>query len=312
MKNESKNSDIVTPLADAIASAHKFSHEAMATTFEILISHPDKSYAGQAARAAFAELDRLELELSRFVENSDIVRINNAPANQPVKVSPETLECLTRCIEISTQTNGAFDITVGPLFDCWLDEDKNLLSPTQDQIDQAKKHVGCNLIKPNPSDFTFTLTDSDVKIDLGGFAKGYSVEKMAQLLKDWDINSAFISASSSSIFALDPPPDKKGWPVTITSLSTDKQLELLHLANQALSGSALTQGPHIIDPRTAKPVSDKLAAWSLTKDPATADALSTAFMVMSPDEIKTYCSNHPDTSAVIETKNAKTLRFGKW
>ncbi len=309
MKDESKNPNIVTPHPDAIAAAHKFSHEAMATTIEILICHPDKTYAGQAARAAFAELDRLELQLSRFVENSDISRINNASANQPVKVGPDAFECLKRCIEISSQTNGAFDITVGPLLDCWLDEDKDPLSPSQDQIDRTKKHIGCHLIKLNPSDFTVTFTDSAVKIDLGGFAKGYAVEKMAQLLKDWDISSAFINAGSSSVLALDPPSDTKGWPVTITSLSTNKQLELLHLTNRALSGSALTQGPHIIDPRSGRPVTDKLAAWSLTKDPASADALSTAFMVMSPDEIKTYCSNHPDTSAIIETKNAKTLRF---
>lgn len=309
MKDESKNPDIVKPVTDAIASAHKFSDEAMATTFEILICHPDKFYAGQAARAAFAELDRLESQLSRFIENSDISRINDASANQPVKVGLDALECLNRCIEISSQTNGAFDITVGPLLDCWLDEDKNLLSPSQDQIDRAKEPIGCNLLKLNLSDFTVTLTDSAVKIDLGGFGKGYAVEKMAQLLKDWDINPAFISAGSSSVFALDPPPDTKGWPVTITSLSTNKQLELLHMASSALSGSALTYGQHIIDPRSAQPVSDKLAAWSLTKDPALADALSTAFMVMSSDEIKTYCQNHPDTSAIIEMKNAKVLRY---
>jgi thiamine biosynthesis lipoprotein len=92
-----------------------------------------------------------------------------------------------------------------------------------------------------------------------------------------------------------------------------------YLQGRALSGSGLQKGGHIIDPRTAQPVKDKRAAWASAPDAATADALSTAFMVMTPDEIKKYCLLHQDVPAMIivegEGKAAqkdKTLRFGPW
>jgi len=93
----------------------------------------------------------------------------------------------------------------------------------------------------------------------------------------------------------------------------------LSLQDGALSGSGLQQGCHIIDPRSAQPVSDKLAAWACAADAATADALSTAFMVMSPNELKQYCLRHPDTQAMVvlakpgkETQKDNILQFGQW
>jgi len=312
MTDPIKNSDVLKSSTNSIENLHRFSYDAMATTFEILIVHKDRPYAGSAAQTTFVELDRLESELSRFVENSDVTRINNAPANQPVKVGLDTFECLKRCIEISHRTNGAFDVTIGSLLKCRLGENRKLLSPAREQIDEARKHTGVHLLKLNDSDYTVTVTDTAVQIDLGGFAKGYAVEKIADTLADWDIDTVFINAGSSTVFALNAPPDKKGWPVTITSPTTSKQLRKLHLENQALSGSGLEHGPHIIEPRTAGLIEDKIAAWSLAKAPADADALSTCFMVMSSEEIKNYCRKYPDVSAMIETKRAEILRFGKW
>ena len=98
---------------DSISGIHRFYHEAMATTFEVTILSEDSRYAQQAARAAFDELDRLEAELSRFIENSDISRINNLAANQPLRIGLATFECLQLSVEIYNDTNGAFDITFG-------------------------------------------------------------------------------------------------------------------------------------------------------------------------------------------------------
>ena len=85
----------------------------MATIFEIYIIYPDAEYAGQAAWAAFEELDGLERELSRYVENSDISRINSAAANVSVPVSLTTFECLQLCSVFHAETDGAFDVSVG-------------------------------------------------------------------------------------------------------------------------------------------------------------------------------------------------------
>ncbi|GAG26710.1 unnamed protein product, partial [marine sediment metagenome] len=127
--------------SDLISAAHRFSHEAMATTFEIFILHPDTHYAEQAAWAAFDELDRLEEQLSRFIENSDISRINILATNQPLQIGLAAFECLQLSARIYTETNGAFDITVGTLMDCWLGDDKTIHTPSKANFDIARRHT---------------------------------------------------------------------------------------------------------------------------------------------------------------------------
>jgi thiamine biosynthesis lipoprotein len=92
-----------------VPNAHRFAHQAMATTFEAIIQYEDRSYAQQAARAAFDEVDRLEGYLSRFLETSDVTRINHLLALQPVQLSLDTFECLKISADIHAETAGAFD-----------------------------------------------------------------------------------------------------------------------------------------------------------------------------------------------------------
>jgi len=116
------------------------------------------------------------------------------------------------------------------------------------------------------------------------------------------------------------PQGKQGWSVTLSNPHNLKQtLAGLCLQNQALSGSGLQKGRHIIDPRRQEPVEGISAAWACARDAATADALSTAFMVLSPDEINQYCSRHPDVLAMIvvheeskEEQKDRILHFGQW
>ena len=113
----------------SLAQVKRFSHEAMATTFEILIVHEDDLYARQAAMAAFAEVDRLEEELSRFIENSDISRINELPAGESLPLGLDTFECLKISVRMYAETDGAFDITIGSLFQCWRNDDETPRTP---------------------------------------------------------------------------------------------------------------------------------------------------------------------------------------
>jgi len=276
---------------DSLPGLHRFSHDAMATAFEVIIADSDGAYAEQAAQAAFDELDRLEAELSRFIENSDISRINSLPANQPLQIGPAGFECLQVGIRMHRWTGGAFDITAGA---------------------SCIGHRGAAVIKLNESEHTVMLADS-VQLDLGGIGKGFAVDKMAELLREWSIDCALIHSGCSSVLALDAPAGTKGWPVTLSNPGNRKQtLACLHLKNRALSGSGLQKGRHIIDPHTAKPVDNKIAAWACAATAADADALSTAFMVMSSQQIKQYCINHPDTQALIITNRRKDriLRLG--
>ncbi len=311
----------------SIAGMRRFSHEAMATTFEVIIVHEDERYAGQAAVAAFDEVDRLERELSRFIENSDVARINCLPANQPLQLGLDTFECLKIAVRIYAETNGAFDITIGSLLKCWRNEDGSPHEPSPKEIDLARLHTGTNLLQLNEAEHTVELSASGVQVDLGGIGKGYAVDRVAELLREWSIDIALISGGYSSVLALDAPPGKKGWPLTMTNPAGKKEiLARPFLEKAALSGSGVQKGGHIIDPRTARAAVGRIAAWSSAPDAATADALSTAFMIMSTDEIEKYCSLHPNNLAMIileepslglptedkSTEKEKILRFGPW
>jgi len=304
-----------------IANLHRFRHYAMAASFDVFIVHSDAEYAGQAARAAFEELDRIENNLSRFIENSDVSRINSLGKGLPLQIGLETFECLKTSIKMYKQTKGAFDITFGSL------------------------HTGSKLMKLNKAEHTIELSTDGVRLDLGAIGKGYAADKMGQVLSEWGIKAALISAGQSTVLPIGTPlrllvEDKSGgWPVTLSDLVDCHLLARINLVGCALSASGIRKGPHIIDPRAGNPATrlgegapadtegidslsrsrkGKLAAWSLAKTAASADALSTAFMVMSVDEIKAFCSAHRGVSAFIILAGKKKgsrnriLRFGNW
>lgn len=313
------NSLTTGPL-DALGTLHRFRHEAMATVFEIIIAGGDKTYASQAAYAAFDELDRIENLLSRYISNSEISQLNRLPAGKRMHLSLETLECLEIALKIYKQTNHAFDITIGQLFKCYLDKDRKLITPSAEQLEYAKEHTGSDLIKLNHDEFTVELIKSPLMIDLGAIGKGYVLDKMAEILREWSIDSALLHGGGSTVLALDPPPNAPGFPITVSSpTDRNKILDRINLANEAFSTSGLIRSSHIIDPRIAKPVKSKYSAWAFAKTAAEADALSTAFVVMSVDEIKAYCKRHKKSKAMIAVKDTskkppaeKIFRFGDW
>jgi uncharacterized protein (TIGR03663 family) len=306
--------------ADPLSAAHRFCHDAMATTFEIMIVHEDIRYARQATLAAFDLLDKLEQELSGYIENSDISRINHLAAGRPLVVGLNTFECLQLSAKMYDQTGGAFDVTIGPLLSCWLNNDKTARTPSAEELKLARQRTGMNLLRLNEADYTVEVLTEGVTIDLGGIGKGYALDKMAQLLREWGIETALVHSGFSTVLALGSPPQTTGWPLTMSNpANLEQTLALIHLHNDALAGSGLKKGPHIIDPRTGKPVEGTVAAWARAADATTADALSTAFMIMTPAQIERYCSRHPDTRAMVllqephgEAKRDNVLRFGQW
>lgn len=269
----------------------KFSHEVMYTTFEILINAGDKKYAGQAARAAFVAADKLEGKLSRFIENSDVSRISGAKAGQAVMVSVETFECLKAALRVNQETGGAFDVTVGALKDLF----KDGKSASQTELASIIKRVGMDKLEFNEKDFSVTKNADGVSVDLGGIAKGHAVDKMAEVLIEWGIERALIHGGSSSVRALKGPSDGQGWPVSISDPKDHtKILKELWLEDQSLNSSGLEQGKHIIDPRVLRPVSHRSNVWVLTRDATSGDAISTALMVMSDEQLEKFTAEHPE------------------
>jgi thiamine biosynthesis lipoprotein len=260
----------------------------MATVFELAMIHDDAAYAHQCAQAAFAEVDRLEQELSMFLPNSDVSRINNSEPGAAVIVGVDAFTCLERCDRLALETNGAFDVTMGHA--------SHLLLYS----------VSCTVLR---------LSDS-ATVDLGGFGKGYAVDRMAEILREWEIPRALIHGGSSSVLALGAPSGEPGWQMTLRNPSARERIvQRLCLERRAVSGSGLQKGKHILDPRTGHPVEGRRAAWAMTADAATGDALSTAFMVMSHEEIHAYCREHAAVQAVVIAERPdggqEITRYGK-
>ncbi len=302
----------------SIPNLHRFTHEAMATTFEIIICNDNVNYARQAANAAFSELERIEQELSRFIENSDISRINNLAAGQPLKIGLDTFDCLNLGVQMYVQTKGAFDITMGSLVDRWLGKREVTRRHVQERLNLALEQTGANLIQLDEDEHTVTLLASPLRIDLGGIGKGYALDQMAEFLHEWSIDTALLHGGYSSVLALDPPAEMEGWPLTLSNPANRKQtLAHLSLRRRAVSGSGLLKGPHIIDPRTAQPVEGKRAAWACANSAVVADALSTAFMIMTPSEVEHYCRLHKNVLAMVvvtdsQSQKDKVSHFGQW
>ena len=250
-----------------MATAETFRHDAMATTFSLDLIHAEHSYARQAAQAAFAELDLIDARLSRFSESSDVTRLNRLRAGQGVQVHPDTYGCLQIALRMKELTQGAFDVT-------YASAHRNSDNPCLDL---------------SPSGLGVRVVSDGVAIDLGGIGKGFALDRLGALLIEWDIRRALLCASTSTVLALAAPPGKRGWPVTFGPAHDVRSLEL---ADSAFSGSGTAaKGQHIIDPGTGRPARGRYRAWATASTGAVADALSTAFMVMSEERIGECCAS---------------------
>ncbi len=255
------------------ALRHTVIHEAMASTFKLTLVHADPRYARQAAAALAGELDRIEARLSRFIESSDVARINRLDRGQETRVQSDTFDCLRIALEVERDTNGAFDVAFGSR--------GPRPSGPRFELDEAVRAVR-------------VLADG-VRLDLGGIGKGFALDRMAALLADWDIAAAFLAASTSTVLAVGTPPGETGWPITF---GPERSPRTLRLANRAFSGSGTAiKGNHIIDPRTRQPARGPRRAWAGAPTGAVSDALSTAFMILTEAQTRDYCRRHPEVSA---------------
>lgn len=287
---------------------HIFKHNAMATVYELFIKHENHAYAEQAAMESFAEIDRLEQELSRYQPNSDISRINKLKQFETVVVGMDCYQCLVQCAEIYQQTKGAFDISAGAVIQLW----KNQAAGSTAQsaiIREQLKYSGMPWLRLDNDACRVQLLGESVTLDLGGFGKGYAIDLVRKTLLDWDISAALLNGGMSSVVSLG-----ERWPLQITNPGTGQTFKKkLYLQNLALSGSGIKKGQHIIDTRNGYPVDNKIAAWVSAPATALSDALSTAFMIMDISEIEQYCEENRAISAlIIMREKNKQIKFGKF
>ena len=270
----------------------RFSHEAMATTFEILISAQDPTYAAQAATACFAQLDDLERQLSRYLSHSDISQLNRAPVGESVVLGIEALACLQQAQRLYEITGGALDVTIGR----WTRDSEE----PNDRGTEGRRDRGRGFgLQLDSEGMTATRLHGDVSVDLGAMGKGFALEHLKGILIEWKIERAMLHGGSSTVLALDAPMGYAGWPITISHpLVPNQVIQSLSLRQTSLSGSSQEHHSHILNPHTGEPVTDVLAAWARCPHAAWADGLSTAFMILSSIEFKRVCENYAGIEGV--------------
>ena len=279
---------------------HRFSHFAMATVYELFIYHNDALYAKRAATEIFIEIDRLEALLSKFIENSEISKINSLRAFESTVVDPDTFNCLQNCALLYQATKGLFDVSAGALINLWKDNKKI----DRREIEFLMENSGMPWLQFNEHGFEITVLNDIIELDLGGYGKGYALDKAADIMKEWEIDSYLIHGGGSSVHAGKALPGTAGWPVNILHSS-----EVVTVEKNSIAASGLEKGNHIINPYSGRPVTKRAASWVFAPSAALADALSTAFMLMPKKEIEQYCRKNPSVSAVIHLNNGKEWRF---
>jgi thiamine biosynthesis lipoprotein len=261
--------------------------DAMATRFELVLSGEDPVRLRAGGEQALAEIARLERQLSYYRSDSEVAWLNRKAADGPVKVDPRLFRLLQQCAELTAATGGAFDVTVGPLVRAWGFAAGSGAVPDASTIDEARRVVGMEHVDLDGEAFTVRYRRRGVEIDLGGFGKGYAVERAVEVLRESGIGTALLHGGTSSVFGLGAPPGEPAWRVALappfSSREPAVELRDTGLSVSARHGKQFTVGDrtygHVLDPRSGQPVSRAEAAAAVGPSPAVCEALSTALMV---------------------------------
>jgi thiamine biosynthesis lipoprotein len=262
-----------------MSEIHVFNHNAMATQFQVRIANAEKSYAAQAAQAAFALTDGLEAQLSRFRANSDVAQISQLEVGEKLRLSEPAFACLQIARRMEFITRGAFSVTAAAL----------KMQPTKPLWALVEK------------EFSLRCDSGKLNFDLGAIGKGFALDRMAETLREWDCPAFLLVAGGSSILAGDAAAETAGWSC---GLGDDHSPQRYLLKNCSLSGSGLAvKGPHILDPRTGQTAQRQNRVWALTETAAESDALSTAAMVLSETEINEIVEKRTDWLVFLHEEN---------
>ncbi len=237
--------------------------DAMGSTYSVVVYGTDRERLQALVAQVLEEARRLDELLSNYRPASELSQVNRLAASQAVRVSPELFQLLAASVEYSRESEGAFDITVGPLMKIWGFYQGSGHLPHRAEVLGALGKTGCRNLLLDSSRLTVRFAQPGVEIDPGGIGKGYAVDKMVDILKASNVQSALISAAGSSIYALGNPPGESGWSLTIKDPKNPaRSAATVTLKNESMSTSGnyekffWAEGKlysHIMDPRTGYP-----------------------------------------------------------
>ena len=264
--------------------------DAMGSTYSLAIYGTDRVRMEAAAEAAFDEVRRLDEMLSNYKASSEWSRVNRESAEKPVVVSQELFDLLAACLRYSRLSDGAFDISVGPLMKVWGFYKGTGHLPHRAEVQAALKKVGYKHVLLHPARRTVRFDRPGVELDPGGIGKGYAVDRMIDILRRQGITIALVSGSYSSIYGMGAPPDEpRGWEVKIRDpKDARKSVETLYLKDMSLSTSGSYEKffraegriySHIMDPRTGYPAPGMLSVSVLAARTIDSEAWCKPFFI---------------------------------
>jgi FAD:protein FMN transferase len=330
--------------ADASATKlerFEFETEKMATSFRLVCYAPTHEQAEAAADAAFARVDEIEQELSDWRETSEVAALRRACAEGPagpLPVSADLAAVLQVAQRVSAESDGAFDVTVGPLVELWRRARRREELPTEAEIANARAHVGFHYVAFDAAQRTVTFEIGGIRLDFGAIAKGFAAQEMVEVAARHGITSA-LAAAGGDIAVGAPPPGTEGWHIGLVDLEGDangtsnetaderrdvsgddppkRPAELLVLSHAAVSTSgdafrsfeiAGVRYSHVVDPRTGMGLTRRVLSTVVAPDGATADALATATDVVGPERALALVARFAGSEARIVTLENGTPR----
>src|SRR5689334_19310390 len=192
---------------------------AMATRFEIVLYGDNPVALRAAGEEAIEEIHRFEAQLSLYRPSSEIAHVNARAAREPVRVTPAVFTVLERAQKLSSESSGAFDITIAPLVRCWGFMGGAGKFPSTEELAEARTKVGMHLVHLNRQDFTVRFAAEGVMLDLGAIGKGYAVDCASEVLREAGVTSGLLHSGTSTVAAIGAPPGENSWKVAITNPS---------------------------------------------------------------------------------------------
>jgi thiamine biosynthesis lipoprotein len=321
-----KNNQFATLLALVLAAAScraaepalerfTFTEAHMGTRFKIIFYAPDKEAADRASKAAFERIHSLELTLSDYREDSELMKLCAKAGGDAVEVGEDLFFVLSRAQELSKRCDGAFDVTVGPLTRLWRQSRKAQQLPDKEVLAKAKELVGFDKMLLDEKKHTVRLLKAGMQLDLGGIAKGFAADAALKVLKLHGCSRALVAAGGD-IAVNEPPPDAEGWRIGIAPLedpdSKPKKYLILHHAGVSTSGDAEQfveiegkRYSHIVDPKTGLGLVGRMSVTVVAPNGITSDSTTKVVCVLGPEKGMKIIDDMPEVAAFMVRKTEK-------
>jgi thiamine biosynthesis lipoprotein len=266
----------------------------MGTLFRIVLYAPDEAAAKKAADAGFERIAQLDNIMSDYKETSELMQLCQKAGGEPVKISEDLFFILSKSQDVAKQSEGAFDVTVGPVVRLWRRARRQKELPDKDRLAAALELVGYDKLKLDLKNRTAQLTKRGMLLDLGGIAKGHAADEAQAVLKKHGIKSALVAAGGDVVVSA-APPGTEGWTVGIAPLDhPDKPpTRFLLLKDAAVSTSGDAEQfveidgkrySHIVDPKTGVGLIGHASVTVVAPNGTASDSLATAVSVLGPDK----------------------------